>query len=204
MGLFSRLFGGLFGGGGGDGGAGALRQQEEERQNRIKQGTANINSIWDRTYTPQFYADAAQRNRDYLLPQLDRQFKQANQQSQYGLARQGLNNSSVSAQEMQRLAEELSRGRIGVENQAQNAASDLKTKVEQARADLLAQLSATGDSASAVNSANARASALTIQQPTSVLGQAFDTGTRLLQYNELARAAGRPGLGFSLFGTYGR
>ncbi len=204
MGFFSGLIGGLFGGGGGDGGAGALRQQEEERQKRVKDGTANINSIFSASFTPKFYADAAQRNRDYLMPQLDRQATQANQQSQFGLARQGLNNSSVAAQEAQRLAEELARGRIQVESQAQNSANDLKSKIEAARADLIQQLSATGDSASAVNAANARAASMTIQQPTSALGQVFDSGTRLLGYNEIARAAGRPGLGFSLFGNYGR
>lgn len=244
-------------GGGGDGGASQARKDEQARQDQIRQGTQQINSIFDggqyatgrigqdarydpnavyynldgtrwnatpyRQYetsvstglggdagigwetrlvdegTPydkqfasalsnglytgvgnspgqfndEFFNRQRQNYLDYAMPQLDQQYADAQKELTYSLARSGLLDSSARSAKEGELKRLYDTNAQQIADQALASSTKSRNAVESARSDLISTLNATGDVTGAVNSATARASALSQPEAYSPLGQMF-------------------------------
>lgn len=137
-----------------------MRADEEARQARVKEGTGNINSIFDRQFTGKFYDGIADSFMNYANPQLKSQHQDANKQLIYDLARSGKLDSSSRATKGGDLQEAFSLGKQQIADQALSQKNDAKNAVEDARAALVSQVNATGDATGATNAARARSTAL--------------------------------------------
>lgn len=140
--------------------AAAMRAEEEARQARVTQGTKNINTIFNRQFTPAFYSEIADSYMNFATPQLTDQHQDANRQLIYDLARGGKLDSSTRATQAGEQQELFSLGKQQIADQALEQKNAAKNSVEDARAALIGQVNATGDATGATNAARARLSAL--------------------------------------------
>lgn len=198
--MLAGLFGGLFGKKNPANDYAAFqRRQEEDRQARIASGAKDIDRRFA-GYDDNFYRDAAQKYRNWLYPRIDRQYRDAQQDTLFALSRGGQLNSSAAAGQSAKLYNAFQDARLHAEQKAQGASAQMRSAIEGARADALSLLSATADPAAAAAVANARAQAASAPPAYDTLGNIFAGGAGLLIANDLARGAyGKPGLGFSIF-----
>lgn len=199
----------LFGGGGNNEAARA-RAEEAERQGRIRQGTAQVDNIFSR-FNDDFFRKQRESYIDYALPQLQQQRDDAAKDMTFALDRTGQLGGSVRAQKAGELQRLFKLNEQQVRDQALAHESQARTGVENARADLVGMLNATGDTQGAVNSALSRATVLTKPQAYSPLGQLFADftgalGTQAAQERAAAASGGmyRPRYDTGLFGGRAR
>lgn len=168
------------GGKGGSGAADAARAEEAARQASIREGTNKINTLFDSQFTDDFYNRRQQAYLDYATPQLQDQFDKARQALTYALDRAGTADSSIRASreaELQKLYDTNTRS---LADTALNYGNEARNNVESARSSLISQLNASADQNGAINSATARAAALSAPQGYSPLGQMFSAFTSAL------------------------
>lgn len=111
-------------------------------------------------FTPAFYEKQKQNYLDYANPQVDKQFNDASKQLTFALARGHNLDSSAAATQTGDLTTQYGLQKQKVADDALSYETKAKSSVEDARANLISNLNATGDAQGAVNSATARASAL--------------------------------------------
>lgn len=145
---------------GGGNEAALARQEEQERQARIREGTTRVNGIFDGQFNDGYFDQQRQRYVDYAMPQVDDQRNNANKELVFAMDRAGQLEGSARAD----LSGELQK-RYDLENQKVRDdglaySTQARTQVEGARGDLIAMLNATGDAQGAANSAVARSAAL--------------------------------------------
>lgn len=144
------------GGGGGDNSAQKeanriARQQMEEQKAReaqrraaLSQGTAAIDAAFA-PFDDNFYGSQRTAYTSNYMPELDRQFQDAQKQLIYGLSSAGQLNSTLATDKQRRLSEE----RAGYERQINSKADDFvrsnRANQEATRTNLLSQLTATED-----------------------------------------------------------
>lgn len=185
----------MSGGGGGNDEARKARKAEEKRQARIRKGTARIDNIFDRNFDPAFYEGREDAYRDYATPQVDRQYRDASDDLAYHLARTGGLDSSTRATKEAELGELRDLERQKVESDALQQGTDARTRVEDARTDLITVLQATGNAQGAAQGALNRAGALSRPESFSPLQDLFLRFTAGLGNQaalERAYAAGGP------------
>lgn len=163
--------------GGDDGAAAQARADEQARQERIRQGTSQIDDIFNKNFTDDFYGGRKQAYIDYAQPQLDQQFKDAQKQLTFSLARGGNLDSSTRADQEATLGRLYGQNEQQLQDQALSQINQTKTNVANARDDLIGSLNATGDAAGAANSALSRAQVLTQPDAYSPLGDLFASFT---------------------------
>lgn len=182
--------------GGGSSAADAARAEEAARQARVRDGTNQINSIFDGQFNDEFYNGRQQSYLDYATPQFEQQHADAQKQLAYWLDRQGITDSSIRAGKEADLRKLYDTNKRYVADTALNYSNDARNNVEQSRSNLISQLNATSDVSGAVTSANNRAAALTAQTGYSPLGQLFATFTNALsnqaQQEQTAALTGSP------------
>lgn len=161
------------GGKGGDGGAAAARAEEQQRQQRIREGTENINNTFNSQFTDDYFNTRQQSALDYYTPQLNQQYEDAKKALTYSLDRSGTLDSSMRAEKEAELMRLYDTNRRSVADQALSMANSTRSNVENARADLISTLNATGDAQGAANSAISRASILSQPDSYNPLGQLF-------------------------------
>lgn len=184
------------------------RQEEEARQARVREGTANINQTFDGQFNNQYFAGIGDAFLDYANPQLAQQHQDANKQMVYDLARGGNLDSSTRATKGARLQETYTLGQQQLADQALSEQNKARNAVEDARAALISQVNATGDATGATNAARARAAALS--QPAgsfSTIGDMFSQftsqlGQRYAQERAYAASGGASQAGYTPI-TYG-
>lgn len=181
---------GLFGGGGDGGAADIARQQLEEQRKReaerkaaIASGTAAIDEAFS-AFNDDFFNDQAQAYVDYQSPYLDRQFRDAEKDLIFGLSNAGLLNSSTAADRQKLLEDERRKYTRQVATQGENFANTNRGNLENTRSQLLTQLSATEDPASAASAAAREAGLLNTPPSFDPIGdlvfralEGFKTGT---------------------------
>ena len=165
------------------------RQDELARQQRIREGTSQVNSIFDSQFNDGFYEGQQQRYIDYAMPQVDDQKQKADKELLFAMDRTGQTEGSVRAD----LAGELQKR---YDLQAQKVRDDglaygtnARTNVEGARADLISMLNATGDAQGAATSAVARSAALSQPAAYSPLSNLFADFTGALGTQAAAERA---------------
>lgn len=166
-----------FGGGSADKDAKRARREEDARKARIQQGTAGINTTFNTNFSEPYFANQRQAYIGYATPQLDDQYKDANKQLTFALARTGTLDSSARATQAGELQKLYDINKQGVVDQARTYESQARGSVEDARAGLISNLNVTGDATQAANAALARANALSAAPAYQPLVGAFNAFT---------------------------
>lgn len=147
-------------GGGANRVADETRADELARQQRIREGTASINKTFDGQFTPDYFSGVQKSYLDYAKPQINDQYADAQKELTYALARAGNLASSTRAGQAADLQKQFDLQMQKATDDALNYQTQARTSVEDARANLIATLNATGDADQATTSALARAKAL--------------------------------------------
>lgn len=101
---------------------------------------------------------------NYASPQLEQQYGDAQKQLTFSLARNGTLDSSVRGAKAGELQQKYDLNKQQIADQALSHETQARTSVEDARANLIASLNATGDAQGAANAALARSTALSQPQ----------------------------------------
>jgi len=160
--------------------AAMARADEQARQARIRQGTIDVNKTFDTQFNDNFYTNRKQSFLDYATPQVEDQYGDAQRELTFALDRAGLLDSSVRGSKAADLQKKYDLTKQQVGDQALSYENQTKASVEDARANLIAMLNATGDAQGAANSAITRASALTQPAAFSPLSNLFADFTSTL------------------------
>lgn len=146
-------------------------------------------------FTDDFYNGLKQSYLDYADPQLEDQYGVANKQLTFSLARSGNLDSSARAEKQSELQKLYDTQKRAVADKALGYETSSRNSVEDARANLISTLNATGDQQGAVNSALARSSALSrppAYDPLGPLFVDFTNGLGMQAAQERSQAAGGP------------
>lgn len=153
-------------------------------------------------FTPDFYAQRTKDYENYALPQLQQQYSQQQNQAAFGLANRGLINSSAAAKERGTLAQQYNVGLGNIANQGIGQAQDLRSRVEQNRAQLVGQLQASGDPQSTAQLALSSTSQFSAPSAFAPVGnlfqnfaQTYGAYNQAQQYAPLFRAYQQQGYG---------
>jgi hypothetical protein len=179
-----------------DNSAEIARRQEEERRQRVQQGTARVNENFA-GFNDDFYSGLGKSYLDYYTPQLEDQYQNAQKQAIFNFANRGNLGSSANNQFMADLAKHYQTQRSQLAEQALGEQQRMRGEVERNRADLIAQLEAGAGVESAAQSAMARANALTAPPQYSALGDVFATLTGTLRDSMALQRQGYAGLPFT-------
>ena len=153
--------------------AAEARQREEERQARIKTGTAKIDQVFG-TFDDSFYNTRKGEYLDYYQPQLDDQFKKAQDELTYAFARNGTLNSTMAADKQAELKSKYDTEKAGILSQADTAIGEMQSRNNNEKSALVSQLQATGDADRVSNEALGRTQQLFQERPTyNPLGDIF-------------------------------
>lgn len=176
------------GGKGGGNEAARMREDEQVRQQRIRQGTSRIDDIFGQ-FDDDFFSGRRDAFLDYATPQLEDQYGDATRELTFALARNGTLDSSIRGQKAGELQTDYDLTKQQIADQALASETDSRNAVEDTRANLIAMLNSTGDAQGAANSAMNRASALSKPAPFSPLSNLFaDFTSGLGQQAALERA----------------
>lgn len=111
-------------------------------------------------FNDDFFTGRRQAYLDYATPQIDDQYADAQKQLAFALARSGTLDSSVRGQKTAELQKQYDLTTQQVADQALSYETEARNAVEDARANLISMLNATGDAEGAANAALARSQAL--------------------------------------------
>ncbi len=175
--------------GGGGGEAAQARADELARQQRVRQGTKNINTLFDTQFNDGFFDKQRDAYVNYATPQLDDQRADANKELIFAMDRGGQLDGSARASLAGELQKKYNLQRQKIQDDALNYGTQARNNVEDARAGLIATLNATGDAEGAVNSALTRASALSQPAAYSPLSSLFADFTNTLGTQAAAERA---------------
>lgn len=131
-------------------------------------------------FTPEYFDKVQQDYVNYANPQLEDQHANAQKELTFALARGGNLDSSARAQKEGELQQAFDLNKQKVADDALAYKTKSQTSVEDARANLISMLNATGDAEGAASSALARASALSAPAAYSPLSQLFADFTSTL------------------------
>jgi hypothetical protein len=173
--------------------AAQARRDETARQGRISEGRASI----DAAFTPfndDYFKGVEQDYLGYHLPQIDDQYKKAQEQATYALARSGnLNAGSASNRVFADLLEEYNKQRTLYGDRALGAAGEARAQVEQNRQELYGQNVASADPTAAAGAAAASVGKLRLPQQYSPLGTLFADAIGSAATGIVAEREGYPG-----------
>ena len=149
-----------------------ITDQEAARQAAVTAGNKNIDTAFSKFDDPYFtgYQNAY---KGYYNPQVDTQYHDAEGTLESGLARNGIDNSSIAASQIGRLFGDYSDQKAAIGNQAVDASNKLRSDVSNEKSNLYALNSASADPAQANTQALAASTALVAPQTFSPLGNVF-------------------------------
>jgi len=148
------------------------RQEEEERQARIREGKTNIENRFA-DFDDNFYDTRRTSYLDYANPQLEDQFQDATRDLTMALARSGLLNSSARSRRFGDLQKQYDNQSRAVADKAMDYENQARSAVGAAKSDLLTQNQSLADPTLAASSAQNRAENLSALPSFSPLGQLF-------------------------------
>ncbi|RWA81508.1 MAG: hypothetical protein EOQ31_31690 [Mesorhizobium sp.] len=156
-----------------------------------------------------FFDARKQAYLDYADPQLQDQYNDANRQLTFSLARSGLLDSSARGEKLGDLQKLYDTQKQAIADKALSYETGARNSVEDARANLIQTLNATGDAEGAANSALARSQALSQPDAYSPLGQLFTDftnglGIQAAQERSYAAGGPKPLYNTGLFSNAGR
>lgn len=155
-----------------DNSAEIARQEEAARQARIQQGQQGIDQAFAGFDDP-FFQGYQNQYSSYYAPQLDDQYSQAVKRLTLQLARTGNLTGSTGADQLSRLKQGYDTQKLGISNQAVDAANQLRGKIDSQKSQLYADNRAAADPSSAAAAAASAAQYLQPTAPTSPLADVF-------------------------------
>jgi hypothetical protein len=192
-----------FMGGGGDNGAAEARAREDARQASIRAGMGRIDEIFGK-FNDEFYNSRRDAYTGYATPQLDDQWKKAQDDLTYALSRSGLLNSSVAAEKLGDARKQYDRQKQAIESTGMDYANQARGDVERNRSDVVAQLNGTADPDAAAAAALNRSNYLNATPAFQPLGLLFQNVAANIGGQMEARRADEAARGISLYGAGGR
>lgn len=157
---------------GGGNEAARARADEQQRQQRIREGTTKIDETFSQ-FDDNFFSGRRDAYVNFAEPQLQDQFQDAQEALTFSLARQGLTDSSARGEQVGRLQQMFDTQRQQVADQALSFENNSRNAVEGSRSNLISTLNATGDAEGAASSALRQAETLTAPDTFSPLGALF-------------------------------
>ena len=131
-------------------------------------------------FDPNYFNKAYQAQLDYALPQVDKQYADAQKQLAFALARQGISASSQAGQLQSELQGQRNLALQGEQDKATQVRSRQQQAVEDERAELTRLLQQTGDVQSTMNMAAARRNMLQAAPAMETVGPLFQNATGAL------------------------
>lgn len=157
------------------------REAEAARQAKVRQGTEEIDKIFNSSFNDDTFTNLRDGYTSYAMPQLDEQFGDAKKMLVGNLARRGLLESSARTEGEADLSKQYEAGARQIGSDALGWTSAARDQIESARSRLIGDLSATGDVDRAVNSARSSAQDFMNAQPQySPLASMFQLGSELV------------------------
>jgi hypothetical protein len=141
------------------------RQDEIDRQNRVNASIGNINKQFA-GFNDDFFNQKGQDYLGFYQPQVDRQYKQAQSDTLYQLARQGITNSSAGAKVYGDLYRNYGEQNLGLQSRANDYMNQARQQVEGQRNSLINQATATANPSAAASEAANAVGSLQMVQPT--------------------------------------
>lgn len=182
----------------GDGGASAqARQQEQQRQSAINAGMASIDSTFSK-FDDDYFNDYFNKEMDMATPNIAKQFTDANEQTLFGLARDGNLQSSAAGKVYGNVADRKDEALLNASNTASADENALRSQIASQRSNLVSQLNATADPSAAASGAISSAAISSRPPVYSPVTNIFADLTNQFAANEQARALGMPGYGVGL------
>ncbi len=175
------------------------RQSEERRAARIREGTASINTQFDR-FGSDFFQGIEQKALDFFNPQLQDQFSDTKEGLVKNLARSGNLTGSVGVRRLGELTEALAKQQAQVGNKARSIGLAAKGDVESNRAQLIQNLAASADPFAAAQAAAASAASISAPAEFTPLGDVF---TKFANLATPQIAAARQGFRNPVSGFFG-
>lgn len=162
----------------------AARVREEARQARIKTGQTNIDNTFA-GFDDNFYSGRKSAFLDFYQPQIEDQFGDAQKQLTYGLARNGILNSTMAADASGKLSKDYATNWASIVSKADADVNALKSNVANEKSALTAQLNATADADRVTNDALGRTQQMFETRPDyNPLGDIFSgVGDAFSNYN---------------------
>jgi hypothetical protein len=156
-----------------------------------------------------FYKGRRDAYTAFATPQLEDQYGKAGRDLTFSLDRSGLLDSSVRGDKLSELQKLYDLQKQQIADKALSYETTARNSVEDARANLISTLNATGDAEGAASSALARSQALSAPADYSSLGQLFTDftstlGTQAAQERSYAAGGPKPAYNTGLFGSTGR
>lgn len=151
------------------------RAKEDQRADRLKTGVDTIMKAFDANKTADgafggfddaYYDKYRQAQLDYYMPELNKQYKQAQDQLVFAQARAGTLNSSMANQNNADLIEQNALNKANIISKADNATGVLRQNVQAQKSALLNQLYATENPEIAANLATNSVKTLQNATPT--------------------------------------
>lgn len=169
--------------------AALARQEEQERQERIRQGTQKVNTIFDGQFNDDFFQKQQQNYINYAMPQVDDQRAKASKELLFSMDRAGQTEGSARADLSGELQKRYELQNQKVRDDGLAYGTQARTQVEGARNDLISMLNATGDAEGAAKSAIARSAALSQPAAYSPVANLFADFTGALNTQAAAERA---------------
>lgn len=164
-----------------------LERKEAERQAKIAEGKTAIDTAFSQ-FDDDYYGGYKGAYLDYYLPQLDSQFTDANAKLVAALAGRGTLESTPGFNAVGKLTENYNQQRTGIANEAENAANQLQSTVENNKSDLYALNLSAADPEAMNTLAQGQATALVAPPTLSPLSQVFASALQpYLNYQSAAQ-----------------
>lgn len=178
-----------------DNSAAEARQQEQERQDRIRAGQGQIDAAFAQ-YDEPFYSTASQNYLDYYNPQLDDQYDKARRDVAFGLARSGLSESTAAADKYAELDKAKGTAAQQIAGGASDYAQGLRNKVESSKSSLYDLNTSAADPTAISSRLSAATQDLSAPTTFSPLGEVFASFL-----NQGANALNFAGRGYDVLGA---
>jgi hypothetical protein len=140
------------------------RSDEIARQNSVNESIGNVNNAFSQ-FNDSWFGNKRNDYLSYYTPQVDQQYAQAQQDTLYQLARQGLNNSSAGGKVYSDLARDYGNQKQSVQSGANAYEQQARAQVEAQRNNLINQATATANPSAAASAANNAVGSLQMIQP---------------------------------------
>lgn len=189
----------MCGGGGGDSGPSAA-DLEAERQARIADGMTRIDGTFNQ-FDNGYYDNIRGAYMDYVTPDFNKQYADAQESLAYALARQGLASSSAAAAKTGDLQDLYNKNSLQVQQNADSYVNDRRNAVESARNAVVNQLNASSNASQAGQQAINQATTLQSLPSFNTLGNLFGSATDGLRYQMAAEQNGNATYNTGLFGV---
>lgn len=147
-------------------------QQQQDRENRIRQGQGNIDKAFTQ-FTPDYYSKFTKSYEDVYNPQVDEQFGNARRDTRYNLARTHTLDSTPGFNAFDKLTEAYGNQRQAVASDALSATNALRGQVEDQKSKLYGLNTAAADPSLAGQQAVSSIGALQTTPKYSPLGDLF-------------------------------